>query len=242
MACLTLRLPLRTQVIFGSLVIAFFLLAGGNYSEACRKAGGYVGFFCGASAIYAAFATLYKASARLWRSPYCFSCLVHQARAFHKPLLLVLCMRPCLHDPAGPACRRSWVGSCLASGRHATSDREDDEKDLHGLRRGAPNKETTEGTQVLCGHACIAYEWHDEQEVACMCAKNNRRLDQSHKLLVVRGMQSNKERWLLLLPASWLQSMSAVMEVVRQGIAVGYAAVPVLQAVATGVALTGCGF
>ncbi len=44
-----------------TLVITFSLLAGGMHSESCEKAAGYVGFFCGASAIYAAFAFLYKA-------------------------------------------------------------------------------------------------------------------------------------------------------------------------------------
>lgn len=52
--------PTRPQTIFGSLFITFFLLAGANYSANCKKAAGYVGFFCGTSAIYAAFAMLYK--------------------------------------------------------------------------------------------------------------------------------------------------------------------------------------
>lgn len=33
---------------------------GGNYNDNCLKAAGYVGVFCGTSAIYTAIATLYQ--------------------------------------------------------------------------------------------------------------------------------------------------------------------------------------
>ncbi|KAJ9518849.1 hypothetical protein QJQ45_026105 [Haematococcus lacustris] len=56
----TLRKNGCLQAIFLSLWITFFLLAGGNYSEKCKEAAGYVGFFCGSSAIYAAIAQLYQ--------------------------------------------------------------------------------------------------------------------------------------------------------------------------------------
>ncbi|GLI64822.1 hypothetical protein VaNZ11_008119 [Volvox africanus] len=48
------------MTIFSSLVVTFILLAGGEWSDKCHQAAGYVGFFCGASAIYAAFAFLYE--------------------------------------------------------------------------------------------------------------------------------------------------------------------------------------
>lgn len=48
------------MTIFSTLVITFALLAGGVWNERCAEAAGYTGFFCGASAIYAAFAFLYK--------------------------------------------------------------------------------------------------------------------------------------------------------------------------------------
>ncbi len=47
------------MTIFSSLVVTFALLAGGVWNPACGKAAGYIGFFCGASAIYAALAFLY---------------------------------------------------------------------------------------------------------------------------------------------------------------------------------------
>ncbi|KAL6754417.1 GPR1/FUN34/yaaH family-domain-containing protein [Haematococcus lacustris] len=56
----TLRKNGCLQTIFLSLWITFFLLAGGNYSDKCKEAAGYVGFFCGSSAIYAAIAMLYQ--------------------------------------------------------------------------------------------------------------------------------------------------------------------------------------
>jgi hypothetical protein len=52
--------PLYLQTIFGTLLVTFFLLAGANYSENCHYAAGYIGCFCGASAIYTALAELYK--------------------------------------------------------------------------------------------------------------------------------------------------------------------------------------
>jgi hypothetical protein len=45
--------------VFGSLTVTFFLLAGGVFSPTCALAAGYVGAFCGLSAIYTAFAELY---------------------------------------------------------------------------------------------------------------------------------------------------------------------------------------
>ena len=48
------------MTVFSTLVVTFALLAGGVFSPRCNEAAGYVGFFCGASAIYAAFAYLYK--------------------------------------------------------------------------------------------------------------------------------------------------------------------------------------
>ena len=48
------------MTVFSTLVITFILLAAGNWNANCEKAAGYIGFFCGASAIYAAFAYLYK--------------------------------------------------------------------------------------------------------------------------------------------------------------------------------------
>ncbi len=59
----TLRKNGCLQTIFGSLFITFFLLIGANYSAECKKAAGYVGFFCGASAIYTAIAELYQVCA-----------------------------------------------------------------------------------------------------------------------------------------------------------------------------------
>lgn len=52
-------LPGHTQVVFASLAVTFFLLAGGQHNENVHTAAGYVGFFCGWSAIYTAVATLY---------------------------------------------------------------------------------------------------------------------------------------------------------------------------------------
>ncbi|KAG2422612.1 hypothetical protein HXX76_010393 [Chlamydomonas incerta] len=56
----TLRKNGCLMTIFSTLVITFSLLAGGQWSPDCEQAAGYWGFFCGASAIYAAFAFLYK--------------------------------------------------------------------------------------------------------------------------------------------------------------------------------------
>jgi uncharacterized protein len=56
----TLKLNRALQVIFGSLVILFFLLALGDATgnAALKTFTGYEGIFCGASAIYAAFAQI----------------------------------------------------------------------------------------------------------------------------------------------------------------------------------------
>lgn len=56
----TLRKNVCLQTIFSTLVITFSLLAGGQWNANCAQAAGYFGFFCGASAIYAAIAFLYE--------------------------------------------------------------------------------------------------------------------------------------------------------------------------------------
>ncbi|PNW69981.1 hypothetical protein CHLRE_17g700750v5 [Chlamydomonas reinhardtii] len=48
------------MTIFSTLVITFALLSGGVWDPRCEQAAGYFGFFCGSSAIYAAFVFLYK--------------------------------------------------------------------------------------------------------------------------------------------------------------------------------------
>jgi succinate-acetate transporter protein len=54
----TLRLNKALQVVFGSLVVLFFLLAAGDATgnESITHIAGWEGLFCGASAIYAALA------------------------------------------------------------------------------------------------------------------------------------------------------------------------------------------
>lgn len=56
----TLRLNRSLQIIFGSLVVLFFLLALGKAtgSETLTRLAGFEGIFCGASAIYGAFAQI----------------------------------------------------------------------------------------------------------------------------------------------------------------------------------------
>jgi succinate-acetate transporter protein len=56
----TLRKNLCLMTVFSTLFITFFLLAGGVHNADCQKAAGYVGFICGCSAMYAAFALLYN--------------------------------------------------------------------------------------------------------------------------------------------------------------------------------------
>ncbi len=56
----TLRKNHCLQVIFSTLTVCFSLLAAGVDNVTVNKAAGYVGFFCGSSAIYAAFALLYR--------------------------------------------------------------------------------------------------------------------------------------------------------------------------------------
>lgn len=46
--------------VFGTLWVTFLLLAGGQWSAACSQAAGYIGFVCGCSAIYTAFAEIYQ--------------------------------------------------------------------------------------------------------------------------------------------------------------------------------------
>eukprot|EP00882_Tetradesmus_deserticola_P000109 GHRQ01000122.1.p1 GENE.GHRQ01000122.1~~GHRQ01000122.1.p1 ORF type:complete len:236 (+),score=41.43 GHRQ01000122.1:170-877(+) len=55
----TLRKNGCLMTIFGSLTITFFLLAGAQWSKRVTTAAGYVGLFCGASAIYTAFAEIW---------------------------------------------------------------------------------------------------------------------------------------------------------------------------------------
>lgn len=55
----TLRKNGCLMTVFGSLTITFALLAGGQWSPRCLKAAGYVGVFCGSSAIYTAFAEIW---------------------------------------------------------------------------------------------------------------------------------------------------------------------------------------
>jgi succinate-acetate transporter protein len=56
----TLRKNGALMTVFGSLALTFFLLAGGQWSPAVMKAAGYVGAFCGSSAIYLAIAEIYQ--------------------------------------------------------------------------------------------------------------------------------------------------------------------------------------
>jgi hypothetical protein len=58
----TLRKNGCLMTVFGTLFVTFFLLAGGVWSKQCSQAAGYVGFVCGASAIYTAFAEIYHES------------------------------------------------------------------------------------------------------------------------------------------------------------------------------------
>lgn len=58
----TLRKNGCLMVVFGSLSVTFWLLAGGVWSPACSLAAGYIGAFCGLSAIYTAFAELWHES------------------------------------------------------------------------------------------------------------------------------------------------------------------------------------
>jgi len=55
---ITFRINKALAVVFGSLVLLFALLAIGEYSTPVHKLAGYVGLFCGASAIYTGYATL----------------------------------------------------------------------------------------------------------------------------------------------------------------------------------------
>lgn len=54
----TLRLNRGLQVVFASLAVLFFLLSAGDFlgNPAINQVGGYVGLFCGASAIYCSLA------------------------------------------------------------------------------------------------------------------------------------------------------------------------------------------
>lgn len=58
----TLRKNGCLMVVFGSLSCTFWLLAGGVFSTLCNQAAGYVGVFCGLSAIYTAFAEIWQES------------------------------------------------------------------------------------------------------------------------------------------------------------------------------------
>jgi len=59
---ITFRISKALVVVFGSLVILFALLAIGEYSTVIHKIAGYVGLFCGGSAIYTGYATLLNAT------------------------------------------------------------------------------------------------------------------------------------------------------------------------------------
>eukprot|EP01026_Neomeris_dumetosa_P025264 TRINITY_DN207_c2_g1_i2.p3 TRINITY_DN207_c2_g1~~TRINITY_DN207_c2_g1_i2.p3 ORF type:complete len:267 (-),score=22.46 TRINITY_DN207_c2_g1_i2:1404-2111(-) len=50
------RKCIALRVVFGTLTVTFFMLAGGVHNEHVNKAAGYVGFVCGLSAFYTAFA------------------------------------------------------------------------------------------------------------------------------------------------------------------------------------------
>jgi uncharacterized protein len=54
----TLRKAINLQVVFSTLTLTFFLLAGGVKSESTHHAAGYMGFICAASAIYTAMSDL----------------------------------------------------------------------------------------------------------------------------------------------------------------------------------------
>lgn len=56
----TLRKNTCLNVVFGSLALTFWLLAGGVYNATANQAAGYVGAICGLSAIYTAFAEIYQ--------------------------------------------------------------------------------------------------------------------------------------------------------------------------------------
>ncbi|WOO37141.1 acetate uptake transporter [Anaerocolumna sp. AGMB13020] len=59
----TLKHNRITQIVFGSLTVLFFLLSAANFtgSEAIHTIAGYVGIFCGLSAIYNAMAQIINA-------------------------------------------------------------------------------------------------------------------------------------------------------------------------------------
>jgi succinate-acetate transporter protein len=59
----TLKHNRITQIVFGSLTVLFFLLSTANFtgSEAIHTVAGYVGIFCGLSAIYNAMAQIINA-------------------------------------------------------------------------------------------------------------------------------------------------------------------------------------
>jgi len=59
---ITFRISKALTVVFGSLVLLFALLAIGEYSTVIHKIAGYVGLFCGGSAIYTGYATLLNAT------------------------------------------------------------------------------------------------------------------------------------------------------------------------------------
>ncbi|KAG2496012.1 hypothetical protein HYH03_005934 [Edaphochlamys debaryana] len=57
---ITCRKNACLMAIFALMGLTFSLLAGGVWSRECERAAGYAGLVCGASAIYTAFAFLYK--------------------------------------------------------------------------------------------------------------------------------------------------------------------------------------
>jgi len=56
----TLKMNRAIQVVFGSLLVLFFLLAIGDFtgSGAIKQIAGFIGIFCGASALYLSFAQI----------------------------------------------------------------------------------------------------------------------------------------------------------------------------------------
>ncbi|KAJ3055873.1 hypothetical protein HK102_011282 [Quaeritorhiza haematococci] len=65
----TLRMNRVLQSTFISLIILFYLLAGGVYNETCEKIAGAVGIYCGLSALYVGYANLLKAMYGKWIIP-----------------------------------------------------------------------------------------------------------------------------------------------------------------------------
>lgn len=61
----TLRKNLCLMTVFGTLAITFFMLAGGVWNHQANMAAGYMGFVCGCSAIYTAFAEIWEENLKI---------------------------------------------------------------------------------------------------------------------------------------------------------------------------------